>query len=53
VHHPERHRDPALQVLAAHPTGALRPGGILVPDPEWIRFRLDPRSGIQEAKSGL
>ncbi len=53
VHHPERHRDPALQVLAAHPAGALRPGGgsrVLVPDPEWIRFQLDPWSRIQEAK---
>jgi hypothetical protein len=56
VHHPERHRDPALQVLAAHPAGALRPGGgspllsVLDPDPEWIRFRWDPWSQIQEAK---
>jgi hypothetical protein len=56
VHHPERHRDPALQVLAAHPAGALRPGGgssllsVLDPVPEWIRSRLGPWSRIQEAK---
>jgi hypothetical protein len=54
VHHPERHRHPALQVLAAHPAGALRTGGgsslLSFLDPEWIRFRLGPWSRIQAAK---
>ncbi len=51
MHHPERHCDPALQVLAAHPAGALRSGegssllSVLDPIPEWISIgSLEPDS---------